>query len=216
MERRVILCEGKGDKVFFERLIANRGLPQFTVIYPNDQRETAPGGRSGFPQRLKALQVESGFSNIMGILVTSDNDEDPNRSFGDIQAKLREAGGFGVPVQPSIAARSQDGFPTVVVLMLPRTGQQGNLETLCLPAIYDRWPNIKTCLDEFAMCAGVEAWPIGKASLMRLRSMIAAVCRSDPNTGLPYAWSRTEELIPLEHNCFDHIADLIRDFDDVL
>ena len=52
---------------------------------------------------------------------------------------------------------------------------------------------------------------------MKLRAMLASTCRQDPNTSLQHAWSRGRTtLIPLDHTCFDWIADFLRNFDALL
>jgi hypothetical protein len=52
-----------------------------------------------------------------------------------------------------------------------------------------------------------------KQHKMRLRCLIASVCKTDPYTSLQHAWSRRERLIPLEHDCFTRVADFLESFD---
>jgi hypothetical protein len=116
-----------------------------------------------------------------------------------------------VPTRPLEVARHA-GQPAVVVMMLPWTAQPGSLETLCLPSIYARWPQHRHCLDEYCRCTETDTWGNIREAKMRLRAMISSICRSDPNTGLQFAWSRPEELIPLNHNCFDQVVGFLGGF----
>ncbi len=126
----VIVCEGQGDQAFFLNLIKTRGLPKFTVVFPNDKPDQGiPGGVDGFAGRLRALRAERGFDKIEGIIVVSDNDSNPETSFARVQRQVTEACGYPVPTEPLEVARGASG-PPITVMMLPRTGQPGNLETL--------------------------------------------------------------------------------------
>jgi hypothetical protein len=78
--------------------------------------------------------------------------------------------------------------------------------------MYARWPALQECLDAFCECCGTDSWLESKRSKMRLRALIAAACASDPNTGLVYAWNRSEDLIPLEHSCFDQVTEFLASF----
>lgn len=154
---------------------------------------------------LRSLRVARGFGHLRTIVIVSDNDEVPDESFAEVQEQIAVAGGYPVPAHPlEIAPQVQ--YPSVVIVMLPWTGEPGNIETLCLPAIRDRWPDQAVCLDEFSKCTEASEWPVNRKSKMQLRSLISAVCRPDPNTSLTYAWSRSVELIPLNHASFDRVA----------
>ncbi|MGI0015157.1 MAG: DUF3226 domain-containing protein [Nitrososphaera sp.] len=207
MAIRLILCEGQSDAAFLRHLIQERRLPDFEVKYP---KEGESGGRSAFGKRLDALRAEPGFERITAVLIMSDNDDDAEASFREIRTQIQWAG-YPAPEAPLQVARG-NGFPAVVVLMLPGAGELGNLELLCLRAAYDRWPNLKNCLDEYCQCARTVEWPLNKQSKMRLRCLLSAVCEADPNTSLVYAWSdgKRGDLIPLDHQCFDQIAEFLR------
>lgn len=204
-----ILCEGQGDQAFFRHLIRERPLPEFQIDFP--KKEGAPAGKDAFGQYLTALRAGRGFEKLSGILVVSDNDDDPEGSFAQVRQQIRSAGKYAVPNKPLETAKA-DGVPAIVVLMLPWPEMPGNLETLCLPSAYDKWPEIRACLDAYCRCAGTDNWGPRRQSQMRMRCLLSATCASDPNTGLPYAWSRSETLIPLNHSCFDQVANFLRDF----
>jgi hypothetical protein len=211
--RRVILCEGSSDKTFFQQLIRERSLPHFTITYPNEQKRGEPGGWTAFHSSLAAIRTERWFPEVAGIIIVRDNDENPNQSFDEVCNQIRLAGKFGIPGQPLQPALSVAGAPVIVVMTIPWAGESGNIETLCIQSMADAHQHLKVCVDDYATCAGNTSWPVTKRSKMLLRSMIAAACKSDPNTGLEYAWSRDEVLVPLNHSCFDRIADFLISFD---
>lgn len=207
-EPHIILCEGDGDQSFFKKLIEQRGLPPFTVLTPG----LDPGGVEGYQGRLEGLKFEVR-NRAQGILVVGDNDRDPKSAFGNIRAKIERAGDFGVPNHPLVPARSGNGYPPLVVLMIPWTDQIGQLETLCLQAMYAEYPKLAQCVDRFSECCGASStWKPGKLEKMKTRAMLTANCEQDPNTSLRHAWSRTVDLVPLRHQCFNQIAEFLAGF----
>jgi Protein of unknown function (DUF3226) len=207
----IILCEGEGDKAFFRHLIEHRKLPLFAIITPNPPE---PGGRPGYQARLRSLRVESRqFENVRGVLVVSDNDDSLVKSFNEVVGHIDQAEGYGVPQKPlQIVQPRQADHPLLAVMMIPWTKTTGNLESLCLISMYHHYPEVKKCLEAFCHCLKLKAWRKGQLSKMKFRAMVAAICKSDPNTGLQYAWSRKEKLVPLEHKCFDRIANFLKKF----
>jgi hypothetical protein len=204
----VILCEGGGDKNFFQQLIGARGLPDFYVTHP--RQEIDPGGRGGFTSRLRSLRLQPGFEQVTGIIVVSDNDADPNGSFGVVRSLIHDAE-FKTPNHP---ARFIAGRPAVAVLMVPAENENGQLETLCLQAIRDAWPIQFGCADTYAACAGIADWTVSKQEKAKVRALISHICRQDPNTSLSYLWhGNREEVIPLSHHCFNRLADFLDGFD---
>jgi hypothetical protein len=142
----LILCEGEGDKRFLDNLIEHRDMPnEFQIRFP-DRGNTGQGGRSKFGPWLSDVRAvsEDFQQNIKAILLISDNDETPAKSFGEVQESLRRSGGFPVPENERTVARIRD-FQPLVVLMIP-IGDPGNLETLCVEAALDKWPQIRARL----------------------------------------------------------------------
>lgn len=204
---RVIICEGKADVAFFDHLIPTKGLPQFQVL--------SADGKDGFERVLVALSAASRFDRISGILVVGDNDLNPPAAFRNIQRQIDAAGGYGVPNLPGEVARST-GFPAIVVMMVPWQERIGCLETLLLEAVYDNQAELKACVDAYAACTHADAWNEVEQSKMKLQSLISAICRSDPNTSVSFAWNRTENIIPLDGFCFDQIAAFLGRFDELV
>jgi hypothetical protein len=210
LQEHVILCEGSGDVAFFRHLIEERQLPQFSVISPRPDDD--PGGVEGYSSRLRALKLEAGFDVVKGLLIVGDKDRDAKSAFGNIRSKIEDAGDFGVPNKPFAIAKSQQGFPSVFVMLIPPDQDVGQLETLCLTSFRDKHPDIGKCADQFSSCSGTDKWKPGKLEKMMVRAMITAVCEEDPNTSLTHAWSRAIKMIPLTHPCFDGTAKVLAGF----
>jgi hypothetical protein len=220
---RVIVCEGEGDRAFFSHLIQERGLPEFDIFHPA-QEEGVAGGVTGYKDFLVALSVPLTLRQTSGVLIVADNDVEPNASFGFVQQQIRDAAAiveidsgstFGVPVAPMQVARGH-GLPPIVVMMFPWTDDPGNLETICLDAVYAVRPDLRECIDSYCLCSHTSEWDISKQSKMRLECLIASLCRSKPSTALRYAWSRPESIIPLGQASFDRVADVLRGFDELV
>ena len=200
---RVIICEGKADVAFFEHLISERGLPEFQVLPAN--------GNSRYEDTLVALSAAPGFNGISGILLVGDNDLNPARAFQNIRTQIQRASGYGVPVNPGEIAESA-GFPDIVVMMVPWHGRVGCLETLLLEAVRAAHADFGACVDDYAACTHVDAWNEVEVAKMKLQSLTAVICRSDPTTPVSYAWNRPEDIILLTQPCFNQIADFLQAF----
>lgn len=214
----VILCEGARDGAFFRHLIRERGLPHFEVTYPTENtlegERIETGGRQGFSLALRGFRAGTRWMDLSAILIASDNDDDPTRSFREVQQQIVDAGGYAVPQEPLKVARMSSSVP-IVVMMLPWLEERGSLDTLCLQPMYDKWLAGKQCLDGFCECTGVNTWTsVSKSSKLRVQVLLSAMCPSDPNTTLRYAWSGEGrgEPIPLQHQALDRVAGFLRDF----
>jgi hypothetical protein len=207
---KVILCEGASDAAFLRHLIEARGLPNFYVTYPTHDDPLKPGGRDGFTERLKALRLIRGFEQVTDVLVVSDNDDSPTDKFQAVTELIEAAPGYSAPRTPRVAAGRA---PRVTIFMLPTDDTPGQLETLCLESCLSHWPELAGCLNAFIACTPhVAGWRQGPKEKMKMRTMIASICSSDPNTGLTHAWSRTDEIVPLDHDCFNDLSDFLRAF----
>lgn len=208
---RIILCEGEQDKAFFTHLVESRHLPQFDVFCPS-RPYTDDGAVEGYDDMLTAFTTGDGFQNITGILVQGDNDDKPQQRFNRIAKKIAAAEGYIRP-QNRLQVVRADNRPPLIVMMFPWEEELGALETLCLISAEAANPTIKQCMDIYFDCARIGTWSLVKQHKMRLRCMIASICKTDPYTSLVHAWSRAESLIPLDHQCFRQIADFLQNFD---
>jgi len=207
---KVILCEGSGDAAFLKHLIEVRQLPKFYLTYPTHNAPDKPGGRGGFTERLKALRLIRGFEKVTDVLVISDNDDSPKKNFQEVVKLIEAAPGYSAPKAPRVSA---EGNPRVTIFMLPADDTPGQLETLCLESCLSRWQELAGCLNAFITCSGhLAGWDQGKQEKMKMRTMIASICSSDPNTSLTHAWSKTEDIIPLVHDCFNDLSSFLQVF----
>ncbi len=207
---RLLICEGPSDVAFFKHLIQARNLPPYDVFHPK-QLDGVAAGNTGFEEFLRGISVLLPSSAVSGILVVSDNDTDPVKSFQNVRAQIVAAGNFGVPDAPLEIARSA-GYPPLVVMMLPRSGVPGVLETLCIEGVYSAKAGFKDCIDQYCVCTKTDLWNEAKQPKMRLEALMAAICESDPATALQYAWSRKESIIPLDRPVFDEISAFLTNF----
>jgi hypothetical protein len=159
---------------------------------------------------LKALRLIRGFANVTDVLVISDNDDSPATKFQEVAELIEAAPRYTAPKTPRVAAGRD---PRVTIFMLPTDNTPGQLETLCLESCFSRWPEMTLCLNAFITCnPHLAGWDQGKQEKMKMRTMISSICSSDPNTSLTHAWSRTDDIIPLGHNCFDDLSDFLQTF----
>ena len=129
----IIVCEGLHDEAFFRSLLRERQLEHFHTTCPGDPITTA-GGRDAFSEFLLGLRTIHGFNpNVKNIILVSDNDSDPERSFREVKKQVGLAGNYPIPNQPLKTANS-GSEPDVTILMLPWENEKGTMETLCLKA----------------------------------------------------------------------------------
>lgn len=204
---RFLLCEGDIDKGFLETLITERRLPDFQVCHAAECNETHTGGNSGFAPALKGFEPITGFAAVRALLIVTDNDK-PS-SFSDTQEALA-SNGYTPPSTPTDVGHMA-GKP-VAILMIPSADILGDLEKLCLPEIYRKWPKAEACVDEFMNCTGANLWTkqssINKA---RARSAPVGFYEPDPYKGIGHLF-RNGTLSTL-NNCFDGVGEFLRRFD---
>jgi len=193
---------------FFRHLCEVRGIQGF-------QAERTGGGNAGFLRYFKGLPAQSGAERLKGVVVASDNDDTPDASFKLIRDQLKKAK-VPAPDNPLETVKWAACDFAVTVLMIPfvnGASQKGCLETLLLQSVTARFPAINQCADSYLDCAGVNGWAnAGSIAKMRLRSILSAAWAEDPYLGLQWAMNPTKDLIPLQHRCFDEIAEFLRAF----
>ena len=207
-----LLCEGEGDKRFFDQTLKYLNMESlFHVEFP-DRRGDLTGGRSKFGATL-ATRITTSPSfrkNVRAILIVSDSDLDPRRSWKEVMIELEKSGGFPTPTREKELAK-KTGFPHVVVLMLP-IGNPGNLEAMCLLAAYDKW-SLKTAVEDYTAATPAKDWDIGKKSKMQLQVILAATCVARPEAGFVGHWrEKSEYHIPIDHACFEQVRDFLAQF----
>jgi len=208
----VLLCEGVGDERFYHGLFEKRQIgSEFHIRSPYKEGEYQ-GGITNFASDLNNISTNESFlTSVKAVLVVADNDTDKQVSFAAIQSQIKLADGFGVPAQERIVAKSKNDLPSIVILMIP-LGLPGNLESLCLEAAYSKF-GLKAELDTFVSSTPAKDWSVGKQAKMRMQTILAATNRKQPDAGFAGHWKSKEQFrVPVEHACFDDLANFLRDF----
>lgn len=162
---------------------------------------------------MRGLRLQPGFDAVKGIVVTSDNDDSPRASFQEVRKLVHDAD-YKAPNQPFAVTARSDTSPALSIMMIPAIGESGQLETLCLKAIRDAWPKEFECAGQYAACVGIANWSKGRQERATLRALISHICKKDPNTSLTHLWHGGREVvIPLDHACFNGIAEFLNGFD---
>ena len=205
---KVILCEGIADVRVIENLLRVRGITGFQVHLPKGGSSDT-GGWTKFGRWLREIVVDPSFPKIRKFVVVADCDERPAARFRDIQGELRAAGWCGIPSAPlEVAQRA--GVPDINVIMLPWPNQAGNLETLCLRAIYAKWPRLRWPLSCFVWLTPARSWGISKQSKSRIACLLSTTCASKPEATLHTLWQEDARYhFDLRHHCFDDLAEYL-------
>lgn len=204
---RLLICEGREDKFFFERLIEVRNLHRFSI------RDA--GGRTKFASAINAFRLErpKEFQSLRGILIAADNDDDRRERFQRTCSQIEEVFGPGTaPTQPLQPTRT---IPPVTVLMIPWVDRDGHLELLCREAARHANRQIGADVDTFMGLLHSDRWPSdSRRGKTWLRVCLAAACERDPFVplGLVFRESPYQQLIPVDHPSFQAIADILAKF----
>jgi hypothetical protein len=212
----VLLCEGVGDERFYRRLFERRQIGSDFYIRAPYREGVYGGGITNFGSDLNIIAVNQSFmDNVKAVLVVSDNDTDMAASLAAVQTELRKADGFGVPGSERTVAKSKNGLPPVVILMIPM-GRTGNLESLCLGAAYSKF-GLQQPLDSFVSATPAQGWSIGKQAKMRMQTILSATNDKQPDAGFAGHWNSPEKFrVPLDHQCFDELVTFLTDFPTLL
>jgi len=101
-------------------------------------------------------------------------------------------------------------------MMIPTAGAAGALETLCLEAAARANPATMACVEQFAECSNISNWTRSKQDKMKLRALIAALHKTNPDLSLASLWDKNPDLIPLNDAAFTPIADVLAGFEAML
>lgn len=206
---RLLLCEGPDDIAFFRTLIDNRNLPNFHIRSTGKNRHDK-GGNSKFGEKLRAMRLVRGFSQLQHIIIVTDADDDSAVSFENVRQQLINLGGLVIPNEPNVQA---GGSPSLTVVVLPFSGC-GSLETYCIEAARSVDSNLANNVDTFRDLATNQDWPEPKRDKLWLRAMLAGFCKRDPmvNFGPAVTDHRYGRPIPTDHKSFNGIAKILESF----
>lgn len=160
------------------------------------------------------MEALSGWGALRALLIVADNDN-VGPSFAEAQRAITD-NGHVAPANPA-SAGDMAGKP-IAILMIPNPGVNGDLETLCLPAIYEKWPKGKRCVTFFLKCTGAlkcngaNKWTkASSVSKARARAVAVGFNEDDPYKGIGYLFKN--ETLSVHHECFNEIASYLADFD---
>jgi hypothetical protein len=203
----VIIGEGAGDAAFFTHLCAVHNIRGFQCL--------DAGGESKFEQYIKDLRSMTGFiRNCKLLLVVGDNDDKATLKFDNIRKALKKAK-VPAPDNPFEVLKWTTDDLRVAIMMLPFDKDlkcsKGCLETILLISAIAQNQAIANCVAPFEGCVGVNGWAnVSHVDKFRLRALLAACFKDDPNFGLQYALDPKHGVIPLNHTAFDGIVDYLR------
>ena len=234
-----LLCEGKGDKDFFDGFLTYH---QFrSVLVKPAELPSQGNGRSGpsgkdvigrflMGEYTTSALEEGGFNLTRSthVVIVADADNNPSKSFKSILSQLDSANAafekspfshskkvfkLALPEKPWETAYSVDGNPSVSILVVPDAHKCGALETLCYDALKDHHEAISSCVESFAECSGANAWDEQKKSKLKLRALLSAIHHRDPDIGFGRVFSKSPNLIKFDHEAF---RPLIEFFEELL
>jgi hypothetical protein len=199
---KLIMGEGKADKVFFDQLFKAHSLQEFQSDSPvlgPDKR----GGASKFGTYLLGISVSQSFiDNVKKIVMVGDNDE--ANSFANICDQL-VAAGYTRPTAPKQFVQTT-GKPDIAVLMIP-DAHPGCLETLCFAAASTRWQTLPGPLNTYLAATPAASWSSTKQDKMRVQCVLASTCQPEPNVALHDHWlKRAQYHIPVTDPAFQSIV----------
>jgi hypothetical protein len=214
----IFITEGDTDDSFLRYLLEFHQISGW--YFKKRPKGKDCGGIKYFREQLKSLRTPVERNKNYGeILLIADNDT--GNGFEAAREEIRQANldspaedQFGLPNAPRTAARQSQSLPPVSILMLPWDNEAGCLETLCLRATNQKYSREKECAEGIIECIRATDLEIHKKSKLILRCLLSSICKSDPNTGLVYAWStensRPGDIFPLDCPTFKPIVDYLR------
>jgi hypothetical protein len=120
---RVLLCEGGADRVFFRKLVAELGFPEFDIPFPQEDRaddERVLSGKGAFGGMLQSIRGDGiRYPLITAVLIAADSGNHPEQTFREICSQIRSVGSLGIPSRPLELAKSEEGHPRVAILLVP-------------------------------------------------------------------------------------------------
>jgi hypothetical protein len=201
----VLLCEGPEDARFYEKLIRKRSLSGFEVFYVQQINGTT-GGLNGFEPSISAIKAWTSLTKVKLLVLAADNEP---KVFGRLKTILRKHA-FDYPKKASkIRFTTMLGRPSTAIMLLPLKSR-GDLETTCLPILYERWPKSRTCVRNYLKSTGAISWGHSNLDKARLHAIIAGFNKHDPEKTLRDCFS--SNVIDVMHESFNDIEKLLRQF----
>ena len=190
----LLLVEGKDDVGFFEGLITHLDLNDIQIINV--------GSTSKYGDRLKAIRNSPNFKKIViSIGIVRDADTNSDAAFQSISGYLRSAK-LPVPEKPLKPSKST---PQVTVMILPKEGEPGMLEDLCLSSVVS--DSAFPCMEAYFQCLQENGLSLpNKISKAKVQVFLA----SRQKVGLSLGVAAKAKLWPFDDNAFDQVKTFLQ------
>jgi hypothetical protein len=207
-----IVTEGMGDARFVDELLQFKNITACSVGCPSSQ--SAGGtGKDAFLKYFSAVQTARTRAKsiaLKGVLVIADADGNATDSFNAV-AKALEDSQF--PKPPRAFETAQVNGLKVAVYLLPAKGETGTLEHLLLRAVFEKFPNLDKCLNDFSSCTGGLTSPKPNAQAkMRMSALAATFCADNPWCSAANMWSDRGNPVSISSSCFTQLSDFLTMF----
>jgi len=211
-QERFLLCEGEHDKLFLESLIKFRELPAFQIRTASESNADQIGGWTGFGPSIEGFSPIPGFDNLKGIAIVTDNDTP--RTLANLIKKLKKHCYKPTESDRRIGTLADTGKP-VIIILIPDENECGNLEDLCLPALYSKWEKSEEKVERYLSSTGALAWKKQhQLSKAKVRSIISGYYETDPHKGFHHLFQK--RILPVDHECFNNLSTTLSRFDEIV
>ena len=195
-------------------LLRENGLVGFDVGAPS---ETGTPGKGGFAKHLDAVLSGDAKDKIKTLLVVADNEDDPAASLKECQVALKKVANYDVPDPPNILRSDR----VVAIHMLPSPATAGALEHLLLDALFDVYPGLKKCVQQFSQSTKRSlTWTSNRKAKMYLQALISSHCEDNPclQTTLLWTnqnWKRSANPFPRSNPRYKPLIDFLKSFTEI-
>ena len=149
-----VVCEGRADAAFFNRLFDARGLGNFEAECARTANDVGRcAGKSGITDTLLALKGVADLypRRLQGIVIAVDSDDDPDKAFQSVRQAIRMAKAqLPVPsklLQPEVDPQGTD--PSIVVMCVPWVDAPGHLDSLLFESMRTTHNDLMSPIDDF-------------------------------------------------------------------
>lgn len=191
----LLLVEGKTDELFFSAL--NKYL-EFHDIQIIDV-----GGTPKFKKRLELISISPKFNMIKSLGIVRDNDsKHPTKSaFECITDDLT----FAKLPTPESPLLPKGNNPQVTVMILPREGEPGMLEDLCLKSVESDLA--MPCVNQYCQCLQ-EKCPSFPKNISKAKVQVFLASKKEAEKGLGIA--ARDGYWPFENAAFDEVKQFLK------
>ena len=179
----VVICEGRADKIFLDRLFSSIGVREYVTI-PFHEDDDGLYGVSNFGRMIEYVKMSNPaeLEKVKLFLFVADSANDPEKTFHSICSMLHELG-LPVPDKAGILSKDVAGAQQTLVILLPEDSQPGCLETLYYRYLKTKYKNVDLCHESFISCLGIDQteWNIEKKHKSLFHATVAATFKTDPS-----------------------------------